>query len=94
MDLKAILETLAKTAFRLAQGSGRPETNTVDVCGKLLQVTEPKNIQKAGKTYRVASAEMSDNSGGLVVVSVFDQGLFLVAVRRGPRAGAWLCNLM
>ena len=92
MDLKAILETLAKTAFRLAQGSGRPETKTVDVCGKLLQVTEPKNIQKAGKTYTVATAEMTDNSGGLVHVSVFDRAVKdIMDIPSG--SGVTLCGL-
>ena len=84
MDITATLNILSKML----------KANTFfDFCGKLISVTEPKNVAKSGKQLQVATAVLVDASGGKVEVDVWNKGIQIIkAVPRNEGVALLGCS--
>ena len=72
LDIKGIMEILGKRSFVEGSGSAKLPTKTMDFIGKFIGISEQKDIEKGGKSHKVAAAEFVDTTGGKIVVSVWN----------------------
>jgi hypothetical protein len=86
LNLSKTIEKLSKMPMKSSgsakhQGSSaaKPPSKNVDICGKLLDLTDKKLVEKGNRRLYAAEAMLADDSGGKVKVSIWDDAHALVA---------------
>ena len=70
LDLKGIMNALAVVK---KPAGGQQNATNVDLCGKVLSITEMKDVVKNGKKLKVSELCLADQSGGKIDISVWNQ---------------------
>ena len=87
LDIKGIMRTLQRA------GPATRPSRTFDFCGKLVHLSEQKEVTKDDVVLHVSEAEFLDSGGGRVTVSVWnDAHRALARVQMGGGVAVMGCN--
>jgi len=93
LSISGIMKLLGQRTFVESSGSVKVPTKTFDFVGKFISLSSKKDIEKGGKTFKVATAEFVDEKGGKIEVGVWNEGCALLeTLTPGVGVAIFGCN--